>query len=104
MKLIKVGEIAIKKEQERVIKKLKKKWNKMIKYFFESPYYQITKDTTKRFKEGEMFNDEIINAYKQILIFKNSDIYIFKTSFINLLEKYQNRPSKTLHFLGNYLL
>ena len=71
--------------------------------FFECPYYQITKDTAKRFKEGEMFNDEIINAYISLLKLQNSDIYIFETSFINLLEKYQNRPSDMLYFLGNYL-
>ena len=71
--------------------------------FFECPYYQITKDIAKRFKEGEMFNDETINAYISLLKLQNSDIYIFETSFINLLEKYQNRPSDMLYFLGNYL-
>ena len=50
-----------------------------------------------------MFNDEIINAYISLLKLQNSDIYIFETSFINLLEKYQNRPSDMLYFLGNYL-
>ena len=50
-----------------------------------------------------MFNDEIINAYISLLKLQSSDIYIFETLFINLLENYQNRPSDMLYFLGNCL-
>ena len=61
MKLLKVVEIAMKKRLKRIIeKKLKNKLNKIIEYFFKCPYYQITKDTTKRFKQGKMFNDKLL--------------------------------------------
>ena len=50
-----------------------------------------------------MLNDEIIDAYVSLLNIQSSDIYVFETSFISLLEKYQNKPSEMLHFLGNYL-
>ena len=50
-----------------------------------------------------MFNDEIIDAYVSLLNVQRSDIYVFETSFICLLEKYQKKPSDMLHFLGNYL-
>ena len=50
-----------------------------------------------------MFNDEIIDAYVSLLNVQRPDIYVFETSFIILLEKYQNKPSDMLHFLANYL-
>ena len=50
-----------------------------------------------------MFNDEIIDAYVSLLNVQRADIYVFETSFISLLEKCQNKPYDTLHFLGNYL-
>ena len=50
-----------------------------------------------------MFNDEIIDAYVSFINVQRSDIYVFETSFICLLEKYQNKPSDMLHFLGDYL-
>ena len=70
---------------------------------FECPHYQITKGTAKWLNEGEMFNNEIIDAYISLLNVQRSDIYVFETSFISLFEKYQNKPSDMLHFLANYL-
>ena len=49
-----------------------------------------------------MLNDEIIDAYVSLLNIQSYDIYVLETSFISLLEKYQNKPFEMLHFLCNY--
>ena len=50
-----------------------------------------------------MFNNQIIVACVSLLNVQRSHIFVFETSFISLLEKYQNKPSEMLHFLANYL-